>query len=112
MTTPKSLEQIAREAAEKEIAEREAYVAGCYQDEIKPRGHYVLEALILATEQLRQENEALRRDKEIVDFLLRQGVAWRGCYEGTWAEGEWLYDFQDGRNTIYAAITANNKEKE
>ena len=48
------------------------------------------------TEYVRQ----LEADSKRLDWLLKQGVAWRGCYKDDWKEGEWLYDWQNAREFI------------
>ena len=40
-------------------------------------------------------------------WLIRRGVAWRGCYEGDWKENEWLYEMQGARKEIDAAMAKN-----
>jgi len=61
---------------------------------------------------LERENAALREDKERLDWLLMQGVCWRGCDteypEENWVVGsttEWLYSHhgKSGRSRIDAA---------
>jgi hypothetical protein len=53
--------------------------------------------------------EELIKDSERLDWLLKQGIAWRGCYEGDWKEGEWLYEVQDARAQIDEAMENNKK---
>jgi len=39
-----------------------------------------------------------------LQWLIRKGVAWRGCYADTWKEGEWLYEVQGARKIIDEAM--------
>ena len=40
------------------------------------------------------------KDAERFQWLINRGVAWRGCYDGVWRQGEWLYSFQNARDII------------
>lgn len=42
----------------------------------------------------------LEKDSERLAWLLKTGLAWRGCYNGHWLEGEWLYSSQYAIATI------------
>ena len=42
----------------------------------------------------------LEKDSDRLHWLLKRGLAWRGCYNGHWLEGEWLYSSQDAIETI------------
>ena len=44
------------------------------------------------------------RDAERFRWLINPGVAWRGCYVGSWREGEWAYDHLGARDEIDAAM--------
>lgn len=48
--------------------------------------------------------------KDLIRFewLIQRGVAWRGCFQGTWKEGEWLYAIQDARKEIDEAMHEEN----
>ena len=54
------------------------------------------------------ENMEQRRDAERFRWLIKRGVAWRGCYVGDWQEGEWLYDFQGAEKQIDEAMLKND----
>lgn len=41
-------------------------------------------------------------------WLLSQGLAWQGCYDEVWQDGEWLYECQDAREVIDEAIAEAN----
>ena len=58
-----------------------------------------------------RELEELRKDKERLDWLLKQGLCFRGAdkFDENWRVGhetEWLYERQDARKTIDAAKQA------
>jgi len=57
----------------------------CYERELK---------------QLRTEIAEMTADYDRFQWLLKQGVAWRGCYLGGWMEGEWLYSEHNSRQEI------------
>jgi hypothetical protein len=40
---------------------------------------------------LEKDSERLEKDSERLAWLLQTGLAWRGCYNDHWIEGEWLY---------------------
>lgn len=43
---------------------------------------------------IRDQQERIKRlekDSERLAWLLQTGLAWRGCYNDHWIEGEWLY---------------------
>lgn len=44
------------------------------------------------------------KDAERFQWLIRQGVAWRDCYDRDWLPGEWLYAAQDARHFIDKAM--------
>jgi predicted RNase H-like nuclease (RuvC/YqgF family) len=48
----------------------------------------------------------LEKDSERLHWLLKRGLAWRGCYDGHWLEGEWLYSSQYAIATIDKAKEA------
>ena len=48
----------------------------------------------------------LEKDSERLHWLLKRGLAWRGCYNGHWLEGEWLYSSQYAIATIDTAKEA------
>jgi aminoglycoside phosphotransferase len=48
----------------------------------------------------------LEKDSERLHWLLKRGLAWRGCYNGHWLEGEWLYSSQYAIATIDKAKEA------
>lgn len=48
----------------------------------------------------------LEADSKRLDWLLRRGVAWRGCYNEWWSEGEWLYEKGKPRDIIDEAMEA------
>lgn len=50
--------------------------------------------------------EDLADDAKRLDWLLKQGVAWRGCYKDDWKEGEWLYEWQNARDSIDEAMAS------
>lgn len=39
-------------------------------------------------------------ESDILRWLLKKGIAWRGCYNESWQEGEWLYGFLKAREYI------------
>jgi hypothetical protein len=65
-------------------------------------------------------DEALREMEEVTDgdaedaarfrWLIRQGVAWRGCYGNGWGEGEWLYEGPDARCEIDREMMPNAQD--
>ena len=44
-------------------------------------------------------------DAERFQWLLKRGLAWRGCYDAFWREGEWLYAEQNGRHEVDIAMS-------
>ena len=53
--------------------------------------------------ELNAANERIKRleeDSDRLHWLLKRGLAWRGCYNGHWLEGEWLYSSQYAIETI------------
>lgn len=51
-------------------------------------------------------------DAERFRWLIKQGLAWRECYDKSWLEGEWLYEVQNARAVVdekRAAATPNDK---
>jgi hypothetical protein len=50
------------------------------------------------------------KDAERFQWLINRGLAWRGCYDKIWQEGEWLYSAQNAREQIDEAIEKDNKE--
>lgn len=53
-----------------------------------------------------QRIKRLEKDSERLAWLLKRGLAWRGCYNGHWLEGEWLYSSQYAIATIDKAKEA------
>ena len=45
------------------------------------------------------------------EWLIQRGVAWRGCYQDDWEEGEWLYAIQDARKEVDEAMKKTNSEE-
>jgi len=65
------------------------------------------------TKELERENAELLKDKERLDWLLKQGLAWRGCYKGDWLEGEWMYgNYTSHPNARREIDEAMNNEQE
>jgi hypothetical protein len=54
----------------------------------------VRDTLIIARDEIRGLEKRIKRlekDSERLAWLLQTGLAWRGCYNEYWIEGEWLY---------------------
>lgn len=49
------------------------------------------------------------RDAERFQWLIKRGVAWRGCYNDCWLENEWLYGVQNARKEIDLAIESSDQ---
>lgn len=49
-----------------------------------------------------------RKDVGRLDWLVERGVAWRGCYDETWLEGEWIYREHDPRQEIDNEMKGQN----
>jgi hypothetical protein len=45
-------------------------------------------------------------DAERFRWLIKQGLAWRDCYDKDWLQGEWLYEAQDARSVVDAKRVA------
>lgn len=45
-------------------------------------------------DRLEEESQQLEKDSKRLAWLLEKGLAWRGCYNDYWIEGEWLYSSQ------------------
>ena len=62
----------------------------------------------LAKAFIRQQDriKRLEEDSDRLHWLLKRGLAWRGCYNGHWLEGEWLYSSQYAIETIDKAKEA------
>lgn len=43
---------------------------------------------------LMEQVKQLKEDSKRFNWLLKTGLAWRGCYNVNWIEGEWLYSSQ------------------
>ena len=56
------------------------------------------------------ELSEMTADYDRFQWLLKQGVAWRGCYRGGWMEGEWLYSEQNSRQEIDEFVTLTEPE--
>lgn len=50
-------------------------------------------------------------DADRFRWLINHGLAWRGCYDLYWLEGEWLYHWQDARGIIDAFIEKEREKK-
>ena len=50
-------------------------------------------------------NDDIVADAERFQWLIKQGVAWRDCYDRDWLPGEWLYAAQDARYFVDKAMT-------
>jgi hypothetical protein len=50
-------------------------------------------------------------DAERFRWLIKQGLAWRDCYDKEWLEGEWLYEMQDARNVVDAKRVARRSNE-
>lgn len=61
-------------------------------------GDEVVSALFAA--ELEKELEEYKSDAERFRWLIKQGLAWRECYDKSWIEGEWLYDVQNARAVV------------
>lgn len=46
----------------------------------------------------------MQLDFERFQWLINQGVAWKGCYNKDWAEGEWAYAMLGARDAIDKAM--------
>lgn len=57
------------------------------------------------------EIKGVLADAERFQWLIRRGVAWRGCYQGDWKPGEWLYDIQNARKELDNFIARKRKKK-
>jgi len=44
------------------------------------------------------------KDAERFKWLIKQGLAWRDCYDRDWLPGEWLYAAQDARHFVDKAM--------
>ena len=52
-------------------------------------------------------------DAERFRWLIKQGLAWRECYDESWLKGEWLYEAQNARAVVdekRAAATPNDQK--
>ena len=49
------------------------------------------------------------KDAERFQWLIRKGVAWRGCYDRDWRPGEWLYEQHAAREIIDDAMDERGK---
>jgi hypothetical protein len=61
-----------------------------------------------AIKKLVEQRGELEKDAGRLNFLLSQGVAWRGCYNEFWLIGEWLYREQNGKEAIDTAMENTN----
>ena len=55
---------------------------------------------------LEERIERLEVDAKRLSWLLDRGLAWRGCYNASWWQGEWIYKNQDAIGCIDAAMEA------
>ena len=65
-----------------------------------------IEEGIEAVKELKRRIKRLEEDSDRLHWLLKMGLAWRGCYNGHWLEGEWLYSSQYAIETIDKAKEA------
>ena len=65
-----------------------------------------IEEGIEAVKELKRRIKRLEEDSDRLHWLLKRGLAWRGCYNGHWLEGEWLYSSQYAIETIDKAKEA------
>ena len=61
--------------------------------------------------ELGERVKELEKDAERLQWLLNTGLAWRGCYQGSWMEGEWLYAQQSAREVIDGAMVQQTERK-
>jgi hypothetical protein len=47
--------------------------------------------MAMENKRLEDRIKRLEKDSERLAWLLQTGLAWRGCYNDHWIEGEWLY---------------------
>lgn len=52
----------------------------------------------------KEQNNEYVKDSDRLSWLLSRGIAWRNCYDETWQDGEWLYEWQGARKQIDEAI--------
>ena len=62
--------------------------------------------LLKENKELKERIKRLEKDSDRLHWLLKRGLAWRGCYDGHWLEGEWLYSSQYAIATIDKAKEA------
>ena len=68
--------------------------------------HAVLVADVVLNEDRAERIKRLEKDSERLAWLLKTGLAWRGCYNDCWIEGTWLYASQYAIATIDKAKEA------
>ena len=68
--------------------------------------HSVLVADVVLNEDRAERIKQLEKDSERLAWLLKTGLAWRGCYNDCWIEGTWLYSSQYAIATIDKAKDA------
>ena len=68
--------------------------------------HAVLVADVVLNEDRAERIKQLEKDSERLAWLLKTGLAWRGCYNDWWKAGEWLYASQSALETIDKAKEA------
>jgi hypothetical protein len=55
---------------------------------------------------LEKELAQAEADAKRFRWLIKQGVAWRDCYDANWLAGEWLYAVQDARSFVDKAMAS------
>ena len=66
----------------------------------------VLVADVVLNEDRAERIKQLEKDSERLAWLIKTGLAWRGCYNDWWIEGTWLYASQSALETIDEAKDA------
>jgi len=62
--------------------------------------------------QLKADLEEECKDSNRFRWLIKRGIAWRGCYVDDWREGEWLYDDFGAREEIDNAMDIEETKPE
>ena len=68
--------------------------------------HAVLVVDVVLNEDRAERIKQLEKDSERLAWLIKTGLAWRGCYNDWWIEGTWLYASQSALETIDEAKDA------
>ena len=68
--------------------------------------HAVLVVDVVLNEDRAERIKQLEKDSERLAWLIKTGLAWRGCYNDCWIEGTWLYASQSALETIDKAKDA------